>query len=223
MVINNNMEKVAVVTANIGGLDKELDPVSQSVPFDFYRFNDKNFPLRHCSMTPRLQARIVKMFSWQMMPRYGIYLWYDSSCQLANPDSVKWFVEQLKGYDLAIFKHPNRNTIKEEADYLKVRLAKKCPYITPRYENELIDEQLAEIFSSDGFVDDKLLASTMMVYRNNHTMQFLMKEWWYHVSRFHSIDQLSLPYAIFKAGCRVNIINEDYQHHPYLKYVRNKN
>lgn len=209
--------KIAILTANMGNFDKRVDPIEQSVPVTFKRFTDDNFPLRHCSMTPRLQARIVKMFGWQMFPNYDTYVWIDSSCSLQHPDSVKWLVEKCSG-DLVVFKHPNRNTVREEADYLKQRLAKKCPYITPRYENELIDEQLDAI---QDIPDTMLFASTVMVYKNNDRVREMMKEWWYHTSRFHSIDQLSLPYSIQKTGCSFSVIEDDYQKTPYLTYVRN--
>jgi hypothetical protein len=212
--------KIAVITANIGEFDPKEDPVKQSVDFDFYRFTDEKFPPRFCAMTTRLQARIVKMFGWQMAPGYDFYIWADSSVQLSNPDSVKWFVEQCKDYDLAVFKHPQRSTIHQEAEYLKMRLAKNCPYITPRYKNELIDEQLAEIEADKGFEDVNLFASTVVVYKDNMVVRDMMKEWWYHTSRYHSIDQLSLPYAVYKCGCNVNILPYNYQKMPYLTYVR---
>jgi len=206
--------KIAVITANMGNFDKQVDPVPQSLPFAFFRVTDHDFPLRDRAMTPRLQARIPKMFGWQMFPGYDIYIWVDSSCQLSHPDSVKWFWEQM-GYekDMAVFKHPNRKTVQEEADYIKQRLAKNCPYITPRYKNELIDEQLKEIDPSA-----QLYASTAFIYRNIPVVQKALKEWWYHTSRFHIVDQLSMPFALREI--EKTEIPQSYLKIPYLKYVR---
>lgn len=216
--------KVAVITANLGNFDNPVDPVKQElsakIQLTFHRFTDKDFPPRFNSMTSRLQARIVKIFGWQMMPGYDYYIWVDSSCALARPDSASWFLEQCEDVDIAVFKHPHRNTIQEEADYLKHRLSINCPYITPRYKNELIDEQLAEINADKSFEDQNLFASTAFVYKNNEHIRNLMKEWWYHTSRYHSIDQLSLPYVLAKSGCKFRIIPDNYLKVPYLKYVR---
>ncbi|GAF81593.1 unnamed protein product, partial [marine sediment metagenome] len=55
--------QVAVSTANLGNFDKQIEYIPQSVEYDFFRFTDENFPPRACSMQPRLQARIPKMFS----------------------------------------------------------------------------------------------------------------------------------------------------------------
>lgn len=212
--------KIAAITANLGSFDPKIAYVEQSLPYDFYRFTDENFPPRFNSMTPRLQARIVKMFGWQMVPPHDYYIWVDASCILSDKDSIKWFLEQCKGVDMAVFKHPHRKTIQQEADYLKERLRINDPYIVSRYKNELIDEQLAVIRADKGFADQNLFASTAFVFRNNSKVQSVMFHWWHYTSRYHSIDQLSLPYILFKQRCTIRIIPDNYLKIPYLKHVR---
>lgn len=211
------MGKVLVVTANLGDFDNPVKHTKQSVECDFYHFTDKNFPPRTASMTPRLQARIPKMTSWLMRPGYDYYLWVDSSCRLAKKDSVKWFLEQLGDKDFAFFKHPQRNTVKEEADYLRHRLTINCPYITPRYKNERLDDQMA-VVDPDG----QLFASTAFIYKNDTPARDALTIWWTHTSLYHSIDQLSLATALEHSGASYNVIDESYEKTPYLEYVRNK-
>src|ERR1035437_9134074 len=103
--------KVAIISANLGSFDKPVEHARQSVPCDFFHFTDENFPPRFNSMTSRLQARIVKILGWQMVPGYDYYIWVDSSCALSRPDSVNWFLEQCRNVDMAVFKHPHRKTI----------------------------------------------------------------------------------------------------------------
>lgn len=206
---------IAVISANLGDFDKPVPFVEQSVPYDFHFFTDEVFPPRIGSMTSRLQARIPKLFSWQMIPGYKYYLWIDSSCTLIHNDSVRWFMKQLGDADIAVFKHPHRQTVGEEADYLKYRLSINCPYITPRYKNEDIDGQLAEVDP-----EQELYATTVFIYRNNSKMRHALKEWWYNVSRYHAIDQLSLPFVLFEHDCIVNVIEENYLKCEYLTYVR---
>ena len=221
--------RIAVVSANMGDFDKLVPYVPQSTPYDFHIFTNANFPLRYRSMTPRLQARIPKMFSWQMLPDYDYYIWVDSSFSLQHIDSVKWFIEQCSVVDIAVLKHPMRNSVREEATYLKKRLQKERQnpgmdqYVTLRYDNELIDDQLSEIFSDKKFVDDRLYASTAFIYRNIEKNQVMLKDWWYHTSRYHSVDQLSFPYVLFKNNCRVNVIPTNHHHDfklPYLTLTR---
>lgn len=213
--------KIAIITANLGNFEQNIvENVPQSIESDFFRFTDENFPPRIKAMKPRMQARIVKMFAWQIKPEYDVYIWIDSSCALLNPNSVKWLLEQVKDVDLAVLKHPKRKSITEEADYLKARLDANNQYIIPRYENELINEQLQEIRKDRKYIDDKLYASTVVVYKSNKKTRSMFKEWWYHTSRYHSIDQLSFPYVIFKSGVKYRVIQENYFKSKYISYVR---
>jgi hypothetical protein len=214
------MNKVAVVTANLGGFDPIFEYVKQSVDYDFYRFTDENFPPRSRAMTPRMQARILKCFMWQIVPGYKYYIWVDGSCSMLNENSVEWFLKQCAGCDAAFFKHPDRDTIQQEADFLKKCLARGSRYILSRYLGEWIDEQMAEIKDDTEFVDDTLYASTAFVYKDSEQIHRVMKEWWYHISRYHIIDQLALPYVLKNSDCSYNIINEKYGEIPYLTYTR---
>ena len=198
--------KIAVLTANVGNFEKPVTYVPQTMEYHFYEFNDLNFPRRNCSMTPRLQARIPKMFGWQMAPGYDVYIWVDSSYSLQNKNSVKWFMDQLGDFDIALFKHPTRGTIKQEAEHIHDQLEKGCPYITPRYENELLSEQLKAIYSDLNYSDSLLFASTAFIYRNIEKVRNMLKEWWYHTSRFHSVDQLALPYVVWQYKLKVKMI-----------------
>ncbi len=212
--------KIAVISANMGDFEKPVDNVGQSVDYDFYRFTDENFRPRFRSIYPRLQSRIPKMFGWQMVPDYDFYVWMDASYSFLNPDSVKWFVSQCDGVDFATFKHPCRDTIQEEVDYIKISIKAANSYIRSRFRNELMDEQLAEIKTDPNYVDDCLFAGGTFVYRNNETIHKMMKEWWYHTSRYHINDQLSLPYVVKKSGCKYNLIPSKYYDGPYRTRIR---
>lgn len=208
---------VLVVSANLANFDKPVEHVKQSVDCDYFTFTDENFPPRVSTMKPRLQARIPKMMAWQMKPGYDYYLWIDSSCRLAHKDAVKWFLDQLGDKDMAVFKHPHRKTVGEEADYLKERLAMDCPYITPRYNGERIDDQLAVVNPYE-----ELYASTAFIYKDDTRARDALTIWWLHTSLYHSIDQLSLPHAIRQSGAKVNVIPDNYLKVKWIEYVRNK-
>ncbi len=211
--------KIAVVSANLGDFDHPVQHARQTVNYDPYLITDKEFPRRDKSMTPRLQARIVKTHMWDFAPGYDYYLWVDSSCRLSDENSVQWFLDKLGDGEIAVFKHPHRDTVQEEADYLRHRLAINCPYITPRYENEDIDGQLAAVDPSA-----HLYASTAFICKNTPAVRGATKEWFYHISRFHSIDQLSFPHAIHELEYEldVRVIPDNYLKCEALEYVRNK-
>lgn len=215
------MSRLAIISANLGGFEKTVRHKEQELPegideIKIHTFTDKDFPPRVNSMTPRLQARIVKMTMWQMEPDFDYYLWVDGSCRLEE-GAAAWFIHKLGDADAAFLKHPNRNTLQEEADYIRERLDKKCPYITPRYKGERLDEQMAVVNPND-----QLYATTSFICRDNLAVRDLLIVWWIHTSMYHSIDQLSLPTAIRHSGARINAIDEDYTKSKHLTYVRNK-
>jgi hypothetical protein len=207
--------KICVVTANMGSFDRIGADADQSIPYDRVVITDKDYPPRLRSMSARLQARIVKTHMWEFAPGYDYYLWIDGSCRLSTPESIEWFINELGEADIAVFKHPHRSTVQEEADYLRKRLAMGCPYITPRYENEDIEGQLAAVNTAD-----QLYASTAFICKDSVEIKAAMKEWWYHISRYHSIDQLALPHVLRQL--KVKVIPDNYLKVRYLEYVRNK-
>lgn len=195
---------VTVVSANFGSFEKPIDDGRITI-------TEKDFPLRDKSMTPRLQARIVKTHMWQFAEA-DYYLWIDSSCRLK---SKQWFIDQLGDSDIAVMKHPHRNTVVEEAVYVQHRLDIDCPYITPRYENEDITGQMLQVNPNQ-----ELYASTAFIFKDSPKVRTAMKLWWYHISRWHSIDQLSFPWCI--KDLKVSVIQSNYENCDGMEHVRNK-
>lgn len=205
--------KIAILSANLGDFDDTVDPVKQDLPpgvsaIAFHRFTDADFP-PIIGLTPRLQYRIPKLFGWQMFSGYDIYIWFDGGITFKRTDSVKWYLEKLQDADCLFFKHPWRSTIKEEADHIERKLKENQSYIVPRYKNGLHKEQLAECLSDPGFVDNALYASTVFVYRNTPKVQEAMKMWWYYQSRYFTVDQIALPYVIYKNNLNIKVIKEN--------------
>jgi tRNA U38,U39,U40 pseudouridine synthase TruA len=214
--------RIGILTANLGDFDSDVDFVNQRLPEGieviFHRWTDKNFPPMTVAMSPRFQYRIPKMFGWQMFPDCDVYIWLDGSMSFQRSDCVKWYLEQLGGNDIAFFKHPWRKTIEEETNHVEEKLRENNYYITPRYENGLHKEQLAECMADPDFEDNILYASTTFIYRNNKKVQKAMKDWWYHTSRYFTVDQIALPYVLWKNGVKVKTIDENVFDFKYLTF-----
>jgi hypothetical protein len=206
----------AVLTANLGNFDTPVNPVAQTVDFAFHRFEDSNFP-PIAGLTPRLQYRIPKLYGWEMFPGYDTYIWLDGSMSFRSPSSVEWFLEKLGDADMALFKHPWRNSMREETDHIEEYLRKGSKYIVPRYRNGLHQEQLDLCLSDPDFEDDRLYTSTAFIYRNTPEVQKAMKCWWYYQSRYFTVDQIVLPYVVRKL--KVNTIQENQYRNPYVTLV----
>ena len=173
-------------------------------------------------MTSRLQCGIPKWFGWQMVPGYDVYVWIDASC-VPTPDTVPWFLGELGWAEIAVFKHPDRGTIREEYEFIKARLGKPGEkYLTSRYRGEWLDEQYQHVASDETYADDRLYASTAFVYTDTPGVRDAFTDVWMGKTRWLLHDQLILPYALDTAGCEVNVIEDNYLKCPALTYVRNK-
>lgn len=212
--------RVFVHSANLGGFDAIQVPVAQiGVDMAYKVYTDAEFPPRPKALSRRLQARIPKLFGWDLEPGYDVYFWHDASLHLSRPDAVAWFLDELDNYDMLVFKHPWRSSAKEEADFLRTKAAKGSRYILTRYEGEDLDGQMKAI--NDGeYVDDKFYASGAFLYRTNIWTTAALRLWWEHTSRFHCIDQLAMPYAIDHCRVNVKVLDEDIYHASHLTFTR---
>ncbi|SRR5258705_13446793 len=193
---------IAILSANLGSFDTNpKDPVSQwsdkkgTVNIIFHRFTDEDFP-PIADINPRFQYRIPKLFGWEMFPGHDIYIWLDAGMSLQRPDSVEWFLGQLGEADMAFFRHPWRGTVKQEVEHVEKKLQENNRYITPRYKNGLHKELHKLMQADSSFRDEHLFASNVFIYRNNPNVHEMMKHWWYYQSRYFTVDQIALSYAM---------------------------
>jgi hypothetical protein len=157
-------------------------------------YTDDTFPLRSHALAPRVQAKIPKLFAWELFPSpQDVYLWVDASFQLAST-AVLWLLAHLDTHELAVFRHPTRRSVAQEARHLKRHAF--TPYLQSRYDGEFLDAQLQAYAADPLFADTQLYAGGCLVYRPTPAVQALMTAWWHQITRYHVNDQLSLPYVL---------------------------
>lgn len=217
--------KVCLLQAALGTLDTIVPPVPQELPpgvtLDVITFTDANVPLRSQTMSPRLQARIPKMFGYEMAPGYDVYVWVDASFSLQRPGCVAWMLGHLGDDQFVTFAHPARSTCQAEAIFIEGKIAAGNRYLTDRYAHEDTAGQLRAI-RQPGFVDDRLYATMVIGYRDTASVRAMLREWWVHTSRYHAVDQLALPFVLWQwaSSVRVAVLPGDPFHCPYLTRVR---
>ena len=210
---------IAVIQASLGGIDNITPHVPQTIPYDYHLFTDENCPPR---LPPRLQAKIPKMFGWQLAPNYEYYLWLDGNISLNHSQTLQYFYDQIQGYDIVVVRHHRRPNIRQEIRYLRKGLREQSIYLVSRYDKELWQEQYAEICKDKEYVDDLLVIGGVFMYRNTPKVQAMMKEWWYHVSRYNVQDQISFPYVLKKSGLKIKVLDHDYTKWEMIKAERHK-
>jgi hypothetical protein len=216
------MSEICLITANLGGFDNVCDHKKQSVDYDYHLITDKEFPPRCKAMTSRMQARIPKCFAWQFAPGYNYYMWIDGNLSLCHEDSLKYFYDNLKGYDLVVLRHKNRPNIRQETRYLRKGIKQESKYIIARYEGELYDELYNAVRKDKDYIDDVLFQSGIFMYKDSPQVRDAMEGWWYQISRYHIVDQTGFPYAMKKANLKIKILEDIYDHCWFLKVQKHK-
>jgi hypothetical protein len=220
--------KVAVISANCGSFDENLQAShkQQSINTDFYYFDDNNFPLRTKALHSRLQAKIPKMFGWDMVKgKYDYYIWMDAVIMMTDKDAVKWLIEQLDNNDIAFFRHQDyRPNIEQELIFMENHMGGKTynefakGYLNERYATEPMRKQVEYYLSDSLFTDCNLYAAGMFIYKNKQNVKSMLKDWFTENARWSVQDQLSLPYVLSKSDCRISVIDAEIVNNKYTEY-----
>lgn len=203
------MNKKVLYTAIIGNYDSVRDPQVVKKGWDYILFTDnrniksKVWQVRYINnirvYTDNKLARNIKiLYHKYLSSQYEIIVWCDGNIQLrSDPDD---FVNTVldKGSDVAFMDHPDRNCVFAEA--------KACIRRNKDRVN-IINDQL-DYYISLGIPHNLgMIATGIMVRRNNDKIKKIMNRWWKEVNRFSHRDQLSINFVLWKFG---NIITISY-------------
>lgn len=174
-------------------------------------------------MTPRLQSKIPKCFAWQLKPGYDYYLWIDGNLQLSHPDTLKYFYDNIGDSDIVVWKHPSRPNIRQEVRYTRKGINQQSLYVLSRYLGEQLAEMYDVVDKDVDYSDDLLIIGGIFFYRNSPQVQAALKEWWYYQTRYILQDQISFPYALKKAGLKIRVLEDAYDHSEYITHIKHNN
>jgi hypothetical protein len=222
--------KVIAISANLGNYDQPAPWAEQvmatGVELAIHRLDDSTFPPRPLAMTSRLQCGIPKWFGPDLFGPADVYIWLDASVRFSHPYSAQWFLEKLDAlggpYDLALFRHPERSTIRSEIDFCTTKIRQGNRYLCSRYAGEWWGAQRRAIESDGRFDDCVLYASTAFAYRPTPEVRAVFKEVWFHKTRYCLHDQPALAYCLGKSTCKVSVIPDNYMKCKYLEFVRKR-
>lgn len=215
----DDSQRVALIQASLGGIDRLPASVPQSIDFDHFVFMDENFPPRK-ALTPRMQAKIPKFFGWQLKPDYDFYIWLDGNISLAKPSTLQYFLEQIKDHDIVVLRHPSRPNIRQEVRYTRKGINQQSIYMVSRYNGEQHAELYDIIEHDPDYTDDLLAIGGIFMYRNTSKVQQMMKDWWYYVTRYIVNDQISFAYVMKKNDLKIKVLDHAYDEWDFIKYER---
>jgi hypothetical protein len=121
-------------------------------------------------------------------------IWIDGNINFKeSPDYA--MARFLKDADIAIFKHPFRETVWQEFEVLKQHQRFQIPWL----QNQLSKQ--VESYKKEGLPEDMpLWECNFILRRNNERVNRLMDAWWSEICRWQWRDQVSFPYVMWKYG-----------------------
>lgn len=151
---------------------------------------------------PRRNSRVPKILAHQFISA-PYSLWLDGNLQLLKPFDELLYL--LDDHDIAFFKHPTRDCLYDEAIEC-VRHGLDDPHV--------IAEQVKK-YESEGFGKHKGLTENGFILRR-HTpkVEAFNNYWWSEYCRHSVRDQISMYYALDKAGLEPKVIDEHYVQTP---------
>jgi hypothetical protein len=201
-------------TAIFGGYDELKQPPPQDEPCDFICYTDADMPSQvgvwriirvktDRTVHPRIQAKRFKILSHEIFPgepflpflfrrRYDMSIWIDASLQITSSTFVKDMRSKLGDGEWAMFVHPDRDCIYEEA----------LTSITMRKYQDVPILPQVETYRSVVPPHGGLYACTVIVRREPSTKRLkrVHSLWWEENCKWTYQDQLSLPFVLRSVG-----------------------
>lgn len=206
------MKDLAIYTAITGGYDSLKEHVN--LPGDLFVFtdgkvaNDKYcvLPCLNLFKSNNRNAKIHKVLNHLYFSEYEYTLWIDGNIRIKK--DISSLVTEWKMHDISLFKHPERTCAYEEANVCSKYKLDKAPVITKQVEK----------YKAEQFPEKYGLWCGGIIFRNNRVNHF-NELWWEEISTGSKRDQISLPYAIWKSGVKVNNMKSNgwYEQHPHLR------
>ena len=147
-----------------------------------------DMPLLTVGFSSRLTAKWPKILPHLWFSDYTYSLWMDGSLQL-NRNPYEYIQELLGDNDIALYHHHTRSTVLDEALGLAAT----------GYDDPYTLHSQALKYTMDGFPDTGLYCGTVILRRHTPAIARFNELWMTEILRGSIRDQVSLPYALWKA------------------------
>lgn len=157
-----------------------------------------------------MNAKIYKLLPHKFLTN-SITIWVDGNIWLNVPPQQ--LVDEFLGdADMALFKHPERYCIYEEA-----------PAAAGLYEDQNIKDEIMEqarVYMERGIPRNIGMGEcNMLIRRNTPRVNAFNEAWWAETCRWSNRDQLSFPVVLQQfPDLKVNFIDGNVRNHPYFTY-----
>jgi hypothetical protein len=194
---------MVVYTVVANGYDGLKPPAVIDAEIDYLVFTDDRdlaladpwqaIVVKRSDRNPRVMSRRYKMMPHRYLERYEQSLWIDATLETVRPLSP--LLEELAAAGpLALFRHPDRHCVYEEAEAVR----------SLRYERPSIIDLQMGCYKARGYPAGNGLWGCNVIYRRHHDprIRLAMEDWWRQIELFSQRDQLSVNYVFWKARRR---------------------
>lgn len=181
-------------------LDRErikTDPTFWSIKKAHAEFKDQN-----------RNAKIHKIMPHLFFPDKEYSLWLDGSCRIEFPFTVERLIDiYLSDADLAVFKHPIRNCVYQEAN--------AC--ISAKLDDPDVIREQVNRYTKENYPSNFGLAEcSVLLRRHTPAMKAFSELWWNEIKRGSRRDQISFNYVAHKTGLKIQYFPGDLRKTNYL-------
>lgn len=213
--------RIALVSASFGAIDAlPALPVHDGVDAFYYtdeagaaaatpeaaatwtRIIVPNYP--RYDFHPRLRAKYFKLQIHRLdeVRQHRWLAWADSSLRFRDLRFLTESAARLRRVSsrsrVLLVPHPDRRTVSEEFRYVQGEIESGNEYLTVRYRNEKMPEQIEDYGRRGWDLHAKLWCGTIWLIENSDALQRAWDDWWDQNLRFGIMDQLSLPVILAK-------------------------
>lgn len=186
-------QRIAVITASIGGIDVHKLMPQQSIECDYFYYNDDNCPYPFRGIDNRLKAKYFKIRAHRMkvFDSYDILVWVDGNIQVLHSDFIETVIKPLSNpdIDIAISRHPQRNCIYEEANFIIDEVKKGNKYLSTRYDIESMNAEMDHFKSFSYPQNAGLYWCGLFARKNNEKLDDFFEDWWEDNILWTNFDQ----------------------------------
>ena len=196
--------KIALITANIGGIDEIHAPVKQKEDYEFIYITENTLPFPLPNFNNRMKGKYFKTQPHTFLD-HDIFIWLDSSVEIIDGTFITWVKEKLKDHEFVCSLHPERDNVYDEIAYITTMMSSGNKYLLERYAGQPFEQE--KLFYVGSGMFGPLYNGWFYATRNNHRVNKVLNEWWELIVRYTNFDQTQLSFVLWSHNVKVNVVD----------------
>lgn len=191
--------KIAIVTANFGGIDEVKEIPKQTIEYDRYIVDEHNcwFPLS--TLDNRSKARYIKIMMHRYLPQYDFYIWLDGRVEVTSEKFIQSIFNSIGKEEDKIFltQHPARKDAYDELEFILHEMNKGNHYLIERYGKQQLRKELYHFKQVGLPKQEPLFASGIFARYNSNVVNNAFNEWFMNCIEYTNFDQAMLTKIVW--------------------------